>query len=99
MKAYDILYEIESQAFHLSEHLEAPFYITMGKEKYRTLARLFKKNKIKGSESKKIAKQICKGVLGLEGGIKIIVVDADVLEVSTENPEDMFSKDDPAVWG
>jgi hypothetical protein len=101
MKAQEILFDIESQVFAILEHYKkaVPGYVVMSKENYRILARHFKKMRIRGFESNKISKRMVKDMIKLDHPLKIIAIDHDnVLQVSALNPEDMFERDDPAVW-
>lgn len=106
MKAVEILVEIESQAASLVEKHDAdPSYVVIGKEYYRTLVRHFRRGKIKGSDTSKIAAKASRGMLGFENGpLKFVVVNQDILLVSTSKTEELFRTvdgkySDPEIFG
>lgn len=106
MKAVEILVEIESQALHILENHNAdPVYVVIGKEYYRTLVRHFRRGKIKGSDTSKIAAKTCRGMTGFENsGLKFVVVDTPILAVSTNKTEELFRTtdgkySDPEIFG
>lgn len=106
MKAVEILVEIESQAQHIAENHNAdPTYVVIGKEYYRTLVRHFRRGKIKGSDTAKIAAKTARGMFGFEnGGLKFVVVDMPILAVSASKTEELFRTSngkysDPEIFG
>ena len=106
MKAVEILVEIESQAQHIAEYQDAdPVYVVIGKEYYRTLVRHFRKGKIRGTDTNKIAAKTARGMLGFEkNGLKFVVVDQPILAVSTNKTEELFRTvdgkySDPEIFG
>jgi len=106
MKAIEILLEIESQATAMVENHNAdPSYVVIGREYYRVLARHFRKGKVKGTDTNKIASRASKGMLGFENTVlKFVVVGQDIIAVSSANTAELFRStdgkySDPEIFG
>ena len=96
MNAQEILHEIESQALSMIESYNAePVYVVISREMYRTLVRHFRKENVRGSDSKRLAQKVSSRKLGFEKGIlKFVVVDQNILAVSSDQTEELFRSAD-----